>query len=143
MNPWIKNPCIESTLKASPSINSFWENLHFISTILTVYLIPVVNFCEVWSAQLVKSTLLTSTLVHLGSFKFVQMLKREWVRKGTGSYRTYSIPGKTAGLIPEFAVEDLSSAELQPRLLRLMWRTCPWAEYSDEDFNSSEIGLFG
>ena len=36
--------------------------------------------------------------------------------KATGSYRTYSIPGKTAALIPEFAfaVEDLPSPELQP-----------------------------
>ena len=34
----------------------------------------------------------------------VQVLKREW---GAGSYRTYSIPGKTAALVPEFAVEDL------------------------------------
>ena len=32
--------------------------------------------------------------------------------KATGSYRTYSIPGKTAALVPEFAVEDLPSAEL-------------------------------
>ena len=37
------------------------------------------------------------------------------MRKATGSYRTYSIPGKTADLEPEFAVEDLPSAELQPR----------------------------
>ena len=37
------------------------------------------------------------------------------VRKSTGSYRTYSIPDKTAVLIPEFAVEDLPSAELQLR----------------------------
>ena len=37
--------------------------------------------------------------------------------KGTGSYRTYSSPGKTAPLVPEFAVEDLPSAELQPRFL--------------------------
>ena len=29
-----------------------------------------------------------------------------------GSYYTYSIPGKTAALVPEFAVEDLPSAEL-------------------------------
>ena len=34
--------------------------------------------------------------------------------KATGSYRTYSIPGKTAALVPEFAVEDLPLAELQP-----------------------------
>ena len=29
------------------------------------------------------------------------------MRKATGSYRTYSVPGKTATLVPEFAVEDL------------------------------------
>ena len=29
------------------------------------------------------------------------------MRKAAGSYRTYSIPGKTAALAPEFAVEDL------------------------------------
>ena len=40
----------------------------------------------------------------------VQMLKREW---GAESYRSYSIPGKTTALVPEFAVEDLPSAELQ------------------------------
>ena len=34
------------------------------------------------------------------------------MRKATGSYRTYSIPGKTAGLVHAFAVEDLPSAEL-------------------------------
>ena len=50
-----------------------------------------------------------------------------------GSYRTYSIPGKAAALVPEFAVEDLPLAELQPRFLRLQWRTCPWAEDSDDD----------
>ena len=37
--------------------------------------------------------------------------------KAMGSYRTYSIPGKTAGLVPELAMEDLPSAELQPRFL--------------------------
>ena len=41
------------------------------------------------------------------------------MRKATGSYRNYSIPGKTAALVPEFAVEGLPSAELQPRFLRL------------------------
>ena len=53
-----------------------------------------------------------------------QMLKREWVWKATGSYRTYSIPRKTAALVPAFAVEDLPSTKLQPRFLRLQWRTC-------------------
>ena len=41
------------------------------------------------------------------------------MQKATVNYRTYSIPGKTAALVPEFAVEDLPSAELQPRFLRL------------------------
>ena len=35
------------------------------------YLNPVVNFCEVRSPQLAKSTLLTSTLVPLGSFQIL------------------------------------------------------------------------
>ena len=41
------------------------------------------------------------------------------MRKATGSYRTYSISGKTAALVPEFAVEYLPSVELQPRFLCL------------------------
>ena len=41
------------------------------------------------------------------------------LRKATGSYRTYSIPDKTVTLVPEFAVEDLPLAELQPTFLRL------------------------
>ena len=40
-------------------------------------------------------------------------------RNATGNYRTYSIPDETAALVSEFAVEDLPSAELQPRFLRL------------------------
>ena len=68
------------------------------------------------------------------------MLKREsGVRKATGSYRTYSIPGKTTALVPEFAVEDLPSAELQPMFLRFQWRTCPWAEHSDDDNDDAII----
>ena len=56
------------------------------------------------------------------------------VRKATGSYRTYSVPGKTAVLVSEFEVEDLPSVELKPRFWRLEWRTCPWPEYSNDDF---------
>ena len=41
------------------------------------------------------------------------------LRKATGSYRTYSIPDKTAAFVPEFVVEHLPSAELLPRFLRL------------------------
>ena len=60
----------------------------------------------------------------LKKLKINAMLKREWVRKTTGSYSTYSIPGKTAAMVAEFAVEDLTSAELQPRFHRLQWRNC-------------------
>ena len=87
---------------------------------------PFVNFGEVRSALLAKSTLLTSTLVPLGSIRSFKVCsdakereRESGVRKATGSYRNYSIPGKTAALIPEFAVEELPSAELQPRFLRL------------------------
>ena len=41
------------------------------------------------------------------------------MRKATGSYSTYSFPDKTAALVRGYAVEDLPSAELQPRFLRL------------------------
>ena len=53
-------------------------------------------------------------------------------RKVTGSYRTYSISGKTAALVSEFSVKDLPSAELQPRYLRLHWSTYPWSDHSDD-----------
>ena len=56
-------------------------------------------------------SLLTSTLVPLGSF---QMLKREWGTESSGKLPHLFIPDKTAALVPEFAVEDLPSAELQP-----------------------------
>ena len=49
-----------------------------------------------------------------------------------GSYRSYSISGETANLVPEFAMEDLPLAELQPWFLWLQRRTCPWAELSDD-----------
>ena len=60
------------------------------------------------------------------------MLKREWGAESNGKLRHLMIPGKTAVLIPEFAVEDLPSAELQPWFLRFQWRICPWEEQSDE-----------
>ena len=55
--------------------------------------------------------------IFLDLLRSVQILKR--VQKATGSYRTYSILGKTAALVPEFAVDDLPTAELQPRIPRL------------------------
>ena len=60
------------------------------------------------------------------------MLKREWRAESNGKLPHLFIPGKTAALVPEFAVEDLPSAELQSRFLSLHLRTCPWAEHSND-----------
>ena len=35
------------------------------------------------------------------------------------TYRTYLLPSKTVALVPEFVVEDWTSAELQPSFLHL------------------------
>ena len=71
----------------------------------------MVNFGEVWRAQLAKFTLLTSTLVSPGFFSdllmSVQMLKREWGAECNGKLPLLFIPSKTSNLVPEFAVEDL------------------------------------
>ena len=55
------------------------------------------------------------------------MLKREWGTESSGKLPYLFISGKTAPLDPEFAVEDLPSAELQPRFLFMQGRTCPLA----------------
>ena len=47
------------------------------------------------------------------------MIKREWGAESNGKLPHISIPGKTAALVPEFAVEDLPSAEMLPWFLRL------------------------
>ena len=61
------------------------------------------------------------------------------VQKAMGIYRTYSIPGKAAALFPLVCGGRLSSAELQPRFPCLQWRTCPWAEHSDDDDDNDDI----
>ena len=58
----------------------------------------------------------------------VQMLKRECSAEINGKLLHLFIPSKTATLVLEFAVKDLPWAELQPRFLRLQWRTCLWAD---------------
>ena len=68
-----------------------------------------------------------SSHIHIGApgifsdlLRSVHTLEREsGLRKTTGSYLNYSIPSDTAALFPEFAVEDLLSAEQHPRFLRL------------------------
>ena len=59
----------------------------------------------------------------------LQMLKRVWGAESNGKLPHLFIPSKTEALVPEFVVEDLPSAELQPRFLRLQRRNCPWAEH--------------
>ena len=46
------------------------------------------------------------------------MIKREWGVESNEKLPHLIIPGKTDTLVPEFAVEDLPSAELQPLFLR-------------------------
>ena len=82
----------------------------------------MVNFGEVRRAKLAKSTLLTSTQVPLGSFKIFKVCSDAKERVGVesnGKLQHLFIPYITAALVPEFAVEDLPSAELQPWFLLL------------------------
>ena len=88
------------------------------------YLIPVVNFCEFRRAHLAKFTLLTPDCCPWDLFRSSKVCldaKKSGVRKATGSYRTYSNPGKSANLFPEFAVEDLPFSRTATLVLRLQW----------------------
>ena len=74
----------------------------------------MVNFGEVWRAQLAKSSLLNFNLVPLGSFK---MRKRGWGVESNGKLSHLLNPNKTPTLVPEFAVADLplvTTADLVP-----------------------------
>ena len=71
---------------------------------------PVVNFCEVRTAQLAKSTLLTSTLMPWGFSGFLKVCSDAKERVGAesnGSYPTYS-----------------SLVKVQPWVMSLRWKTC-------------------
>ena len=59
------------------------------------------------------------------------MLKRDWGVASNGKLANRIIPGKTAAWISKFAVEDLSSAELQAWFLHFQQWSCPWTEHSD------------
>ena len=58
-------------------------------------------------------------------------------RVGCGKQREATAPiqslVKLQSWFLSFAVEDLPSADLQPRFRRLQRRTCPWAEHSNDD----------
>ena len=45
------------------------------------------------------------------------MLKREWGAESNGKLQQLFVPAESAALVPEFAVEDLPLAELQPWFL--------------------------
>ena len=49
------------------------------------------------------------------------------------SYRTYSIPSKTAILVTEFVVENLPLGRTAALVPEFTVKTCPWAEHSDDD----------
>ena len=103
----------------------------------------IFNPCsEFWGSPEGPVSQIHSPHLHVGApgifsdlLRFFQMLERERVRCRKQWEPTAPIQSlvKTAGLVPEFAVEDLPSAELQPWFLRLQWRNCPWAEHSDDD----------
>ena len=69
----------------------------------------------------------------------VQMLKREWVWKETGSYCTYSYLVKLQPRFLSLQWKTCLWAKLRPWFLSLQWRTCTWAEYSDDDFMHTRI----
>ena len=95
-----------------------------------LYLTPVVNFGEVRRAQLAISTLFTSSLVPLGSFKVCSDAKeRVGCGKATWSYRTYSSLVKLQPRFLSLQWKTCLRAELQPWCLSLQWMTCPWAEH--------------
>ena len=72
------------------------------------YLTPLVNFGKVRRAQLAKSTLFTSTLRPLESFKVCSDAKKSvGGAESNGKLPHPFIPSKIATLVPEFAVEDL------------------------------------
>ena len=55
------------------------------------------------------------------------------MRKATGSYRTYSITGKTAALLPEFCGGRPASGRTAAQIPALAMKDCPWAEHTDDD----------
>ena len=65
--------------------------------------------------------------------KSVQMLKREWGAESSGTLPYLWIPGKTATLVPEIAVEDVphQNCSLGFCACSKMFRS--WAEHSDDD----------
>ena len=96
---------------------------------------PCGDFGEAHRAQLAKSTLLTSTLVPLGSFRSFKVCpdakEREWDEESNGKLPDLFIPSKTATWFLSLRWKTCRWANLQPWCLSLQWMTCPWAEHSN------------
>ena len=60
------------------------------------------------------------------------------VQKATGSYCTYLIPGKTAALVPEFAVEEMSRTEHVEEMEELSKTTALVPEFVVEELSRTE-----
>ena len=90
------------------------------------YLTPVVNFGEVRRAQLAKSTLLTSKLVPLGSFKVCSDAKQR-------------VGAESNGNLPHIQ----SLVKLQPWFLSLRWKTCLRQNSSPGSCDCSEGPVLG
>ena len=84
----------------------------------------MVNSGEVQRVQLAKSTLFTPCWCPWDLFRSFNLCSDAKGRVGCGKQREatatiQSLLKKTAALVPELAVEDLLSAELQPKFLSL------------------------
>ena len=63
----------------------------------------------------------------------VQMLKREWGAESNGKLRHLFNPGKTAALVPEFAVEDLPLGRTAAQVPALVAKDLPLGRTLDDD----------
>ena len=66
----------------------------------------------------------------------VQMPKREWGAEINGKLPLLFIPSKTAALVPEFAMEDLSLSRTGALVPEFVVKACPWSEHCDDDDDS-------
>ena len=94
----------------------------------------IVLCCRIMGPVIIYGPLAKSTLLYLhvgapGIFsnflRSVQMLQREWGAESNGKLPHLFIPSKTAALVPEFAVENLPSAELHHWFLALAVKNLP------------------
>ena len=91
------------------------------------------NFGEIRRAQLAKSTLLTSMLRALGSFKVFSDAKERMRCGNNGKLPHLFIPSKTATLVPEYAVGDLPLGRTAILLPAFTVKNLLLGEHSDDE----------